>query len=182
MKSPGKTLHRGNAQFFSPEKSPKTPKSALKVTSPMTSPKAPTLHFKTKTNKPLSDVKKALKEKRNKKALTMKAMKPVMKGFLKKKGSSSSSCSTPMKSKKAMKVFPPASPKKNKYQRWEHVRTKIDVEWNDVKGYNESFKCPPPCTYRKFLEGIMLLSNIYIPFFHQLYPSVDYLGCGDSKV
>jgi hypothetical protein len=28
----------------------------------------------------------------------------------------------------------------------------------------------------------MLLSNIYIPFFHQLYPSVDYLGCGDSKV
>ena len=29
---------------------------------------------------------------------------------------------------------------------------------------------------------IMLLSNIYIPFFHQLYPTVDYLGCGDSKV
>ena len=64
-----------------------------------------------------------------------------------------------MKSKKAMKRFPDVSPKSNKYERWEHTRTKIDTEWEDIKSYNQSFKVGPPCDYRTFLEGNRLLSS-----------------------
>ena len=154
-----KKIHRSNAQCLSPEK---TPKLSSKVASPK---KVQTPSPVSKSKCPSTPMK------------SMKVIKTCVKVGVKSASSSSTGKVVQKSGKKVMKKLVSTFAQKARLARLrsrkdagERVRTKIDEEWRDLVGYNRSFRCRPPCSYKKF-PSKSLSTGMCFGSHHLLFPS-----------
>lgn len=66
-------------------------------------------------------------------------------------------------------------------RRFEEDMDQTYVDWNDMVQHNESFKCPPPCTWRRFPginDHVFTLSeafNAHLIGTHQMFASTQHV-------